>query len=160
LVLAEGTPAPDFQAADQNGEIVSLSGLRGRIVVLYFYPRAFTRGCTREAERFNSLLGEFERYNAVVIGVSTDPLERVRRFAEKLGLKFHLVADPEARIVSAYGVARRGRSGRVSAERTTFIIDGGGVVRRVIRGVRPAEKHADLALETVRVLASGSIGRG
>jgi peroxiredoxin Q/BCP len=156
LVVGEGSPAPDFQAVDQNGNSISLSSLKGRIVVLYFYPRAFTSGCTREAERFNTLLEEFGKHGAVVVGVSTDPPERVRRFAEKLGIRFHLVADPEARIVQAYGVARRRGSGRVSAERVTFIIDGEGVVRRVIRGVRPAEKHADLALEAVRELASSS----
>jgi len=133
---------------------VKLSDYKGRIVVLYFYPRAFTSGCTREAERFNQLIDEFEKLGAVVIGVSPDSRERAARFAEKLGLRFRLIPDPELRIAKLYGVEKRTRSGRLSVERVTFVIGPDGVVKAVIRGVRPAEKHADLALEEARRLAA------
>jgi len=153
-----GMPAPDFEATTHTGEQIKLSNLKGRIVVLYFYPRAMTPGCTREARRFNELLGEFEKHGAIVIGVSTDTIERNKRFAEKLGLKFKLVGDPEARIVELYGVRKKSAK-RPSAERVTFIIGPDGTVKEVLAGVRPAEKHADLALEAVKALASGEDAR-
>ncbi len=149
----EGDPAPDFEAVAHTGEKVRLSQYRGRIVVLYFYPRAMTPGCTREGVRFNELLDEFERYGAVVLGVSTDPPEKNRRFAEKHGFRFLLLSDPNGEIASLYGVLRQTRSGRLSAERATFIIDSNGIIRRVLRNIRPAEKHADLALEEVKKIA-------
>jgi peroxiredoxin Q/BCP len=113
-----------------------------------------TSGCTREAMRFNELIGEFEKLGAIVLGVSTDPVEKNARFAAKLGLKFKLLSDVNGSVAKKYGVLRSG--GRsLSAERVTFVIDGDGVVREVIRGVRPAEKHADLALESVRRIVQG-----
>ncbi len=155
MVPREGDPAPDFEAASHTGDRVRLSDYRGRIVVLYFYPRAMTPGCTREALRFNELLEEFRRLGAVVIGISTDSPERLKRFAEKHSLSFTLLSDPEGRIASLYGVLKRsGKTRRPSAERVTFIIDGRGVVSKVLRNVRPAEKHADLALEHVKALGS------
>ena len=154
LPLEPGTPAPDFTAKAHDGSTVALSGLRGRIVVLYFYPRAFTPGCTREALKFNELLDEFEKRNAVVIGVSPDPPERVARFAEKHGLRFPLIPDPELEIAKAYRVEKRTRSGRLGVERTTYVIDPEGVIRAVIVRVRPAERHAELALEEVKRLSS------
>lgn len=148
--LAPGQEAPDFEAVLHTGERIRLSDLRGRIVVLYFYPRAMTSGCTREAIRFNELLDEFEKHGAVVLGASTDPPERNKRFAEKLGLRFKLISDPEARIVSLYGVLKEGAK-RPSAKRVTFVIDRDGRIAEIIR-VRPAEKHADKALEAVKKL--------
>ncbi|GAB6148407.1 peroxiredoxin [Stetteria hydrogenophila] len=144
--------APDFELPAHDGSTVRLSSLRGRVVVLYFYPRAMTPGCTRETARFNELLGEFEKLGAAVLGVSTDPVDRNARFASKLGVKFKLLSDVNGEVAGKYGVLREGRGG-VRAERVTFIIDGNGVIREVIRGVRPAEKHADLALEAVKKLA-------
>ncbi len=149
--LPPGTPAPDFELPSHTGEKVRLSSLRGRIVILYFYPRAMTPGCTRETVRFNELRGEFQELGAVVLGVSTDPVERNERFAEKHGVGFPLLSDPEGRVARLYGVLREGRS-RPRAERVTFIIDEEGVIREVLRNIRPAEKHADLALEAVRRL--------
>ena len=147
-----GGPAPDFEATAHTGERVRLSDFKGRIVVLYFYPRAMTPGCTREGVRFNELLGEFEKLGAVVLGVSTDPVEVNRRFAERMGFKFKLLSDPEGNIARTYGVLR-GEGKSLSAERVTFVIDREGRVRAVLRNIRPAEKHADLALEEVRKLA-------
>ena len=156
-MVSVGEPAPDFEAVTHTGERFRLSSLRGRIVVLYFYPRAMTSGCTREAQRFNELLEEFEKLGAVVVGVSTDPPERNRRFAEKLGLRFTLVSDPEGEVARLYGVLKEGTK-RPSAKRVTFVIDAEGVVRERLENIRPAEKHADLALEAVRRLASGGQG--
>ena len=154
MPLEPGSPAPDFEAEAHDGSMVKLSEYRGRIVVLYFYPRAFTSGCTREAERFNRLADEFEKLGVVILGVSPDSRERAARFAEKLGLRFRLIPDPELRIARLYGVEKRTRSGRLSVERVTFVIGPDGVIRAVFRGVRPAEKHADLALEEARRLAA------
>ena len=158
MALEPGAEAPDFEATTHRGDTLRLSSLRGRIVVLYFYPRAMTSGCTREAIRFNELLEEFEKHGAVVIGVSTDTPERNRRFAEKHGLRFTLIGDPEAKIVRLYGVEKKGVK-RPSAQRVTFIIDPEGKIYRVLRNIRPAEKHADLALEAVRELAGKPSGR-
>lgn len=151
--LREGVKAPDFEAVAHTGERVRLSDYHGRMVVLYFYPRAMTPGCTREGRRFEELSGEFGRLGAIVLGVSTDPVGRNKRFAEREGFQnIILLSDADGRVAEAYGVKREGARG-ASAERVTFIIDGGGVVRRVLSGVRPAERHADLALEAVKELA-------
>ncbi len=147
-----GGKAPEFELPAHDGSRLRLSDLRGRIVVLYFYPRAFTSGCTREAERFNELLDRFNSLGAVVVGVSRDPVSRIARFREKLDLRFTLLSDSEGRVSETYGVLRA-RGKRVGVERTTFIIDGEDVVRAVLRKIRPAEKHADLALEHVERLA-------
>ena len=153
MPLEPGSTAPDFELEAHNGEKIKLSSLKGSIVVLYFYPRAMTSGCTREAIRFNELLEEFRKRNAVVLGVSTDPVERLKKFAEKYELRFSLLSDPEGRVASLYGVLRK-RAKRLSAERVTFIIDPEGRIASVLRNIRPAEKHADLALEEVKKLSS------
>ena len=154
MALREGDPAPDFEAVSHTGDRVRLTDYRGRIVVLYFYPRAMTPGCTREALRFNELLGEFKNLGAAVIGVSTDKPEGLKRFAEKHSLSFTLLSDPEGQIASLYGVLKRSeKTGRLSAERATFIIGRGGIISKVLRNIRPAEKHADLALEHAKALS-------
>jgi len=150
--LSPGQEAPDFEAVLHTGEKIRLSDLRGKIVVLYFYPRAMTSGCTREAMRFNELLDELEKLGAIVLGASTDPVERNKRFAEKLGLRFKLISDPEGEIARLYGVLKEGTK-RPSAQRVTFVIDPEGRIVEVIK-VRPAEKHADRALEVVKKLTS------
>lgn len=157
--MREGDEAPDFELSDQDGRVVSLGELRGKIVVLYFYPRAGTSGCTKEAERFNELLDEFESLGSVVLGVSTDAPGTISRFAERLGLRFRLPSDEGGKVAGAYGVLRTGRR-RVSAERVTFVIDRGGRIARVIRNVRPAARHADEALRAVAELTLGSADAG
>jgi peroxiredoxin Q/BCP len=117
-----------------------------------------TPGCTREGARFNELIHEFEKSGAVVLGVSTDPVEVNRKFAERMGFKFKLISDVDGRISEAYGVLRRAPGG-LSSERVTFVIDREGRVRAVYANVRPAEKHADLALEEVKRLAGEEGGR-
>jgi peroxiredoxin Q/BCP len=144
-----GSIAPYFEAVAHDGTVFKLSEYRGKVVVLYFYPRAMTPGCTREALRFNQLLDEFAKLGAIVVGVSTDTVERNRRFAEKYGLRFKLIGDPEAKIVKLFGVEKKGTK-RPSAERVTFIIGPDGAIKEILKGIRPAEKHADLALEAVK----------
>lgn len=153
MVLEAGTAAPDFEGTTHEGKVFRLSEHRGRIIVLYFYPRAMTPGCTREAIRFNELLDEFQKHGAIVVGVSTDTPERNKKFAEKHGLRFILIGDPEAKIVQLYDVLKKGTK-RPSAQRVTYIIGPDGVIKEVLKNIRPAEKHADKALEVVKRLAS------
>ncbi len=98
-----GQEAPDFEAESSKGKL-KLSSLRGRKVVLYFYPKSFTPGCTREMERFSQLYDQFKESNAEVIGVSADSISTQKRFAEKYGDKFPVIADKEKKVISAYGV--------------------------------------------------------
>ncbi len=151
MPLEEGSRAPDFELPDHEGRPFRLSEALARLkaLVLYFYPRAMTPGCTREALRFNEILDEIRALGADVVGVSTDSVQAIKRFREKYGLRFTLLSDREGKVAEAYGVLKRGTR-RPSAERVTFLIDASGVVRAVIKGVRPAEKHADLALERLR----------
>ncbi len=152
-MVDKGDPAPDFHLPDQDGVVRSLSDHRGKYIVLYFYPRAFTPGCTREATRFNELYDRFMEHGVVVLGISTDSVEKLRRFREKHGLRFTLLSDQEARVVEKYGVLKKGAR-KPSAVRTTFIIDPDGLVVEVLRNIRPAERHADKALEIVEKLLS------
>jgi len=146
----EGDFAPDFEGVDHEGKKFRLGSLRGRLVVLYFYPKAMTPGCTREGVRFNELIEEFRRLGAEVVGVSTDPPEVNRKFAERHGFKFRLISDTTGSIARAYGVLREDS---FTAERTTFIIDADGRIRAVLSNIRPAEKHADEALRIVTELS-------
>ena len=141
-----GEPAPDFEALSTQGPL-KLSSLRGRRVVLYFFPKAFTAGCTRELKRFAELYGQFRSLNAEVVGVSRDSVDTLRRFAARYGAQFPLVSDEEMKIIGLYGVANERGTG---ARRVTFVIDEGGVVRAVLEGLRRAEEHADKALEALR----------
>ena len=128
-----------FCLPDQEGREVCLSRFLGKWVVLYFYPRDNTLGCTREAKDFSERLGEFERLGAVVLGVSKDSVENHRRFRERRGLRVTLLSDPEHRVIEAYGAWGRKKSrGReyYGTVRSTFIIDPEGVVRRVWRNVK------------------------
>src|SRR2546425_12437117 len=104
IKLQEGDKAPDFSAATQNGKRISLAELKGRNVVLYFYPRDDTPGCTKEACAFRDQFDEFKRAGAVVLGVSTDSAKSHQKFAAKFKLPFILLADAEKKVVQAYGV--------------------------------------------------------
>ncbi len=148
-LVSEGDEAPDFELPAHTGETVRLSDLRGRPVVLYFYPRAGTPGCTREAERFNSLLEEFSSLGVEVLGISTDSPRAAARFADRLGLRFRLLSDVDGRVASSYGALKAGTK-RPSARRVTFILGSDGRILKILEGVRPAQRHADLALEFVR----------
>ena len=136
-MFAAGDPAPDFELLNQDGEAVRLSDLRGRTVVLYFYPRAETSGCTTQACGIRDHAAHYEAADAVILGVSSDPPDRLPRFADKHGLPFTLLGDPDHKVLEAYGVWKeRTREALVGVERT-FVIDPEGVVRRVLPRVKP-----------------------
>jgi thioredoxin-dependent peroxiredoxin len=152
-VVTQGSPAPGFTLPDQDGRPVSLSDFRGRSVVLYFYPKADTPGCTTQACGVRDHRRDYEQADAVVLGVSPDPVKSVARFDHKHGLGFPLLADEDHRVAEAYGVwVQKSMYGRqyMGNERTTFVIGPDGVVREVLRKVKPAE-HDELVL--------GALGR-
>ncbi len=139
-MLEVGTKAPAFTLPDQNGEPVSLSDFAGKKVVLYFYPRDNTPGCTRQACAFAGAYEEFKSINAVVIGISKDSVASHQKFAEKHGLPFILLSDPERSAIEAYGVWQEKKNyGKVSmgVVRSTFVIDENGVIEKVMPKVKP-----------------------
>jgi peroxiredoxin Q/BCP len=145
-MLAEGDPAPDFTLESDSGGEVTLSSLRGQPVVLYFYPKDDTPGCTRQACGIRDAYGEFERAGAAVFGVSADTQASHERFKSKYELPFTLLADPEHELGEPYGVAQEGKN---SYERSTFVIDADGNVSRILRRVNP-DSHADEVLAALR----------
>jgi peroxiredoxin Q/BCP len=148
LALEPGSTAPDFTLPDQHGDPVSLSQLRGKTVVLYFYPKADTPGCTTQACGVRDHRTDYDRSGAVVLGVSPDPVKRVAKFDDKYGLGFPLLADEDHAVAEAYGVwVEKSMYGRkyMGNERTTFVIGPDGVIREVFRSVKPAE-HDELVL--------------
>jgi peroxiredoxin Q/BCP len=143
-----GEQAPTFTLKTEQGSDLSLADLRGKRVVLYFYPKADTPGCTAEACAFRDLRGEFAAKNAEIVGVSLDNPEDQRKFAEKYSLPFRLLADEQADVSKRYGVyVRKERDGREfwGIDRTTFLIDRDGVVRKIYPKVT-VEGHADQIL--------------
>lgn len=147
-MIREGTKAPDFALPDQEGRVHRLSDCAGHWVVLYFYPKDNTPGCSQEARDFNSLLDRFEALGAVVLGVSKDSVESHRRFAAKLGLRFPLLADPETEAIRAYSAwGKKKLYGKVyeGTIRSTVLIDPEGRVARVWPKVR-VKGHAESVL--------------
>jgi len=144
----EGDHAPDFTLQADDGRRVSLSDFRGRRVVLYFYPKDGTLGCTREAQEFRDLIKEFEREDAVVLGVSKDSIRSHQKFKRENELPFTLLSDPEGEVLDLYGVwKKKSLHGRtfMGTERTTFLIDEKGIVKKVYRKVK-VEGHAQICL--------------
>lgn len=138
--MAERIKAPDFTLKDKNNNDISLSDFRGKKVVLYFYPKDNTPGCTRQACVFAGLYSEFEKRGVVVIGISKDSVASHAKFAEKHNLPFVLLSDPDLEAVKAYGVWQEKKMcGKVSmgVVRTTFIIDENGMIERVMPKVKP-----------------------
>src|SRR5437660_4984255 len=147
-MLDIGDTAPDFTLDDQHGNAVSLSELRGKTVVLYFYPKADTPGCTTQACGVRDHRADYGRSGAVVLGVSPDPVKKVAKFDDKYGLGFPLLADEDHAVAEAYGVwVEKSMYGRkyMGNERTTFVIGPDGMIRDVFRSVKPAE-HDELVL--------------
>ena len=139
-MLEVGTKAPDFTLPDQDGKPVSLKSFKGQMVVLYFYPKDNTPGCTRQACAFAGSLKAFEEKNVAVIGVSKDSAASHRKFAEKYGLPFILLSDPERKVIEAYGVWQEKKNyGKVSfgVVRTTYVIDENGFIEKVMPKVKP-----------------------
>ncbi len=149
-MLNEGDPAPDFELSADDGDTVSLGDLRGRKVILYFYPKDDTPGCTTEACEFRDLVPELDDDEVVVLGVSPDPVESHRKFKEKHGLNFPLLADEDHAVSEAYGVWKeKSMFGNKfwGVERSTFLIDEEGRVEKAWRRVRPKGHAAAVARE-------------
>jgi thioredoxin-dependent peroxiredoxin len=148
MPLSPGDPAPDFTLPDQDGNPVSLSGLRGKAVVLYFYPKADTPGCTTQACGVRDHRSDYEGADAVVLGVSPDAVKATAKFDEKYDLGFPLLADEEHKVAEQYGVwVEKSMYGRtyMGNERTTFVIKPDGTIKDILRKVKPAA-HDDLVL--------------
>lgn len=146
-MLETGTKAPAFSLNDKDGNAVSLSDFMGKKVVLYFYPKDNTPGCTRQACAFAAAYEDFKTLDAVVIGVSKDSEASHRKFAEKYGLPFILLSDPELKAIQAYGVWQEKKNyGKVSmgVVRSTFIIDEKGLIEKVMPKVKPDTNAAEI----------------
>lgn len=146
-MLEVGMKAPEFTLADQDGRAVSLSDHRGKKVVLYFYPKDNTPGCTRQACAFAGAVSQIEAQGAVVLGVSKDSVASHRKFADKHGLPFTLLSDPQLEAIRAYGVWQEKKLyGKVSmgVVRTTFLIDEEGMVTAVMPKARPDTNAAEV----------------
>ena len=151
MAVEEGRPAPDFTLTSDSGEPVSLSSLKGSPVVLYFYPKDDTPGCTAQACGIRDAYGEFEDAGAIVLGVSPDGEASHARFKEKFDLPFTLLADTEHEVADAYGVwGEKSYAGKtyMGVNRSTFVIDEDGNVARIFLNVKPDE-HADQVLEAL-----------
>ena len=150
-MVEEGAPAPDFELRSDEGETVTLSALRGKPVVLYFYPKDDTPGCTTEACEFRDAYDRFREQGVEILGVSPDTEASHQKFKSKYELPFTLLADPDHEVAEAYGVWKEKRNyGKTyhGVERSTFVIDADGKVARAMRGIRPAG-HAAQVLETL-----------
>ncbi len=157
-MIEQGEQAPDFELSDQDGKTVRLSALRGRPVVLYFYPKADTPGCTTQACGVRDHRSDYDTAGATVLGVSPDPVKAVKSFADKYDLGFTLLADPDHAVCDAYGVGvEKSMYGRTywGAQRATFVIDGDGVVAHVIPKASP-KTHDDEVLEALDALAAAA----
>jgi thioredoxin-dependent peroxiredoxin len=154
-LLEAGQVAPEFTLPDQDGEELTLSALRGEIVVLYFYPRADTPGCTTQACGVRDRGGDYSKAGARVIGVSPDEVGAVKKFAEKFDLDFTLLADPDHAVAEAYGAwGEKSMYGKkyMGVRRATFLIDAEGKIAKVFPKVSP-KTHDDVVLEALAELA-------
>lgn len=146
-MLSVGTKAPDFTLPDQNGEMHSLSDYKGQKVILYFYPKDMTAGCTKQACAFSELYPQFREKGAVILGVSKDSVASHKRFEEKHGLPFTLLSDTEKTVIQAYDVWKEKKLyGKVSygVVRTTYLIDEDGVIERAFDKVKAADNPAQM----------------
>ena len=144
----QGERAPDFELPDQDGNTHKLADYAGKNVVLYFYPKALTSGCTVQACGVRDRAAQYEDANAVVLGVSPDPQKKLREFADKEGLQFTLLGDEDHSVAEAYGVwVEKSMYGKkyMGFERSTFVIGPDGEIKTVFRKVKPSE-HDDLVL--------------
>ena len=150
-MIEKGRPAPDFELKSDSGETVKLSDFRGRPVVLYFYPKDDTPGCTTEACEFRDAYDVFRERGAEILGVSPDDVRSHEKFRSKYGLPFTLLADPDHKVAEAYGVwGKRSYMGReyMGINRSTFVIDREGKIARAMIGIKPAG-HASDVLEAL-----------
>ena len=149
-MLHTGTQAPAFSLTDQNGNTVSLADYRGRKVILYFYPKDMTAGCTKQACAFGELYPQFMEKDAAVLGVSKDSVASHKKFEEKYGLPFPLLSDPELQAIRAYDVWQEKKLyGKTSmgVVRTAYLIDENGVIIRAFEKVKAGENPAQMLAE-------------
>jgi peroxiredoxin Q/BCP len=157
-MIKEGQAAPDFELPDQTGQPVKLSSFRGRRVVLYFYPKANTPGCTTQACGVRDHEPDYRAAGAVVLGVSPDPVKAVKKFSEKQSLNFELLADEDHAVCEAYGVwVEKSMYGKtyMGAMRSTFVIDEAGTVRKVIKKANPTTHDEDVLAALGGLSAAG-----
>ena len=146
-MLSIGTQAPDFTLPDQNGQLHSLSDFRGQKVILYFYPKDNTAGCTKQACAFGELYPQFREKGAVVLGVSKDSVASHKRFEEKYGLPFNLLSDTEKEVIQSYDVWKEKKLyGKVSmgVVRTTYLIGENGIIVKAFNKVKAADNPAQM----------------
>lgn len=145
-MLEIGTKAPEFTLPDQNGEMKSLADYRGQKVILYFYPKDMTSGCTSQACNFRDLYPQLREKGAVVLGVSKDSVESHKKFEEKHGLPFTLLSDMELEVIRAYGVLRKDKEGKPTKGlvRTTYLIDENGIIVNAFGAVKPKDNAAQM----------------
>ena len=149
-MLTIGTIAPDFALEDQNGELKRLSDYRGQKVILYFYPKDMTAGCTKQACAFGELYPQFREKGAVILGISKDSVASHKKFEEKYGLPFPLLSDPEKTVIIAYDVWKEKKNyGKVTmgVVRTTYLIGEDGVIEKALDKVKAAENPAQMLAE-------------
>jgi peroxiredoxin Q/BCP len=153
-MLEEGQKAPPFKLKTDGGGEISLASLKGNSAVIYFYPKDDTPGCTSEAIAFSGLKKQFDKYGAALVGVSKDSVQRHDNFKKKYDLKIQLASDEEGKMLSDYGVwVKKVNYGReyMGIERSTFLIDAKGVIRKIWRKVK-VKGHAELVLDAVKEL--------
>ena len=145
-MLEIGTTAPEFTLPDQNGQMHSLSDYRGQKVILYFYPKDMTSGCTSQACNFRDRYPQFQERGAVVLGVSKDTVESHKRFEEKQGLPFTLLSDTELEVITAYDVRKIGKDGKPTKSliRSTYLIDENGLIIKAFGGVKAKDNAAQM----------------
>ena len=145
-----GQPAPDFSLTTGDGSQVSLKDFKGKWIVLYFYPKDFTSGCTMEAHNFQRDLSKYDQTGAVILGVSVDTAQSHKDFCAKEGLNFKLLADPDAKVTAQYGSTMDYKGAKMAA-RNTFLIDPQGKIAKVYTGVKPVE-HSEQVLKDLAEL--------
>lgn len=151
-MIAEGQPAPDFTLHDQDGNAVNLAGLKGKPIVLYFYPKDDTPGCTTEACAFRDARADYESAGATVLGVSPDDVKSHKKFATKYELPFTLLADPDHAVCEAYDVWKeKNMYGKkyFGVERTTFVINRDGVISKIFPKVK-VNGHSEAVLDAIK----------
>ena len=146
-MLQTGQKAPDFTLPDQNGVNHSLSDYKGQEVILYFYSKDMTSGCTRQACGFAELYPQFRGKGAVILGVSRDTVASHKKFEEKYGLPFTLLSDPDRKVTEAYDVWKEKEKGKMGVIRTTYVIDGNGIIVKAFGKVKAAENPAQMLAE-------------
>lgn len=150
-MLEVGSKAPDFSLPDQNGEIHRLADYLGQKVIVYFYPKDMTSGCTSQACSFRDLYPQLKEKGAVVLGISKDSVESHKRFEEKHGLPFTLLSDANMEVIKAYDVLRIGKDGKPTKSliRSTYLIDEKGNIAKAFGGVKPKDNASQMLLELV-----------